>query len=109
MGKNIVANHMLHGGDDNPDKWLDYAEILEEDCKLMKVAYTNVFFVGIFVWAALEPEEGVFKFEWLDKVLDGIAANGGKVALAIPSGAPPAWMSKKYPEVMHGGDRFGVI
>jgi len=100
MGKNAVTDKMLHGGDYNPDQWLDYPEILEEDLKLMKLAHTNAFSVGIFAWAALEPEEGLFKFEWLDKILDDIAANGGKVALATPSGARPAWMSKKYPEVL---------
>jgi len=100
MGKNVVATKMLHGGDYNPDQWLDYPEILEEDLKLMKLAHTNAFSVGIFAWAALEPEEGKFKFEWLDEILDNLAENGIQVALATPSGARPAWMSKKYPEVL---------
>ena len=100
MGKNVVATKMLHGGDYNPDQWLEYPEILKEDLKLMKLAHTNAFSVGIFAWSALEPEEGVFKFEWLDKILDNLAANGAQIALATPSGARPAWMSKKYPEVL---------
>ena len=105
MGKNVVADKMLHGGDYNPDQWLDYPEILEEDLKLMRLAHTNAFSVGIFAWATLEPEEGVFKFEWLDKILDDIVANGGQVALATPSGARPAWMSKKYPEILRTNER----
>jgi len=105
MGKNVVADRMLHGGDYNPDQWLDYPEVLEEDLELMKLAHTNAFSVGIFAWAALEPEEGVFKFEWLDKILDDLAANGARVALATPSGARPAWMSKKYPEVLRTTER----
>ena len=105
MGKNVVADKMLHGGDYNPDQWLNYPEILEEDLKFMRLAHTNAFSVGIFAWAALEPEEGVFKFEWLDKILNDIFANGGIVALATPSGARPAWMSKKYPEVLRVNDR----
>jgi len=100
MLKNSVSNKMLHGGDYNPDQWLDQPEILAEDLKLMKLAHTNAFSVGIFAWAAIEPQEGVFKFEWLDKIMDDLAANGAKVALATPSGARPAWMSKKYPEVL---------
>jgi len=105
MPKNTVSNKMLHGGDYNPDQWLDRPEILEEDLKLMKLAHTNAFSVGIFAWAALEPEEGVFKFEWLDKIMDNLAANGAQVALATPSGARPAWMSKKYPEVLRTNER----
>ena len=28
--------HMLHGGDYNPDQWIDYPEIIEKDIELMK-------------------------------------------------------------------------
>lgn len=105
MGKNVVANHMLHGGDYNPDQWLNEPEVLEEDLKLMKLAHTNAFSVGIFAWAALEPEEGVFQFEWLDQIMDNLGKNGAQVALATPSGARPAWMSKKYKEVLRVNDR----
>lgn len=92
--------HILHGGDYNPDQWLDTPEILAEDMRLMKLANCNEMSVGIFAWAALEPEEGKFNFGWLDKVLDDIYAAGGRVILATPSGARPAWLSQKYPEVL---------
>jgi len=105
MGKNVVTNKMLHGGDYNPDQWLNYPEILAEDLQLMKLAHTNAFSVGIFAWAALEVEDGVFNFEWLDKLLDNLAANGQQVALATPSGARPTWMSQKYPEVLRTNNR----
>jgi beta-galactosidase len=94
------ANFMLHGGDYNPDQWLDRPDILADDIKLMKLSHTNTFSVGIFAWAALEPEEGVYNFEWLDKVIDDIYSIDGRVILATPSGARPAWMSQKYPEVL---------
>lgn len=91
---------MLHGADYNPDQWQKYPEVLEEDIRLMKLASCNVMSVGIFAWAALEPEEGRFTFEWLDTLLDKFAANGIFALLATPSGARPAWMSEKYPEVL---------
>ncbi|MCA0754833.1 beta-galactosidase [Paenibacillus sp. N4] len=91
---------MLHGADYNPDQWQKYPEVLEEDIRLMKLAGCNVMSVGIFAWAAIEPEEGVFTFEWLDSLLDKFAANGIYALLATPSGARPAWMSQKYPEVL---------
>jgi beta-galactosidase len=90
----------LHGADYNPDQWLQYPEVLEEDIRLMKLANCNVMSVGIFSWAALEPEEGVFTFDWLDRILDTFAENGIYAFLATPSGARPAWMSQKYPEVL---------
>lgn len=97
--------HMLHGADYNPEQWLRYPEVLEEDIRLMKLANCNVMSVGIFSWVSLEPEEGVFKFDWLDGVLDRFAANGIYAFLATPSGARPAWMSEKYPEVLRVSER----
>lgn len=94
------ANFMLHGGDYNPDQWLDRPDILVDDNKLMQLSHTNTFSVGIFAWSALEPEEGVYNFEWLDKVIEDIYSIDGRVILATPSGARPAWMSQKYPEVL---------
>ncbi|MDH6369064.1 beta-galactosidase [Paenibacillus sp. PastF-3] len=91
---------MLHGADYNPEQWLKYPEILREDIRLMKLANCNVMSVGIFSWVSLEPEEGVFTFDWLDGVLDSFAENGIYAFLATPSGARPAWMSEKYPEVL---------
>lgn len=95
-----MFNKFLHGADYNPDQWLDYPEIFERDLELMKKAKCNVMAVSIFSWATLEPEEGVFNFEWLDNVINRLNENGIKTILATPSGARPAWMSHKYPEVL---------
>lgn len=94
------ANTLLHGGDYNPDQWLNRPDILVDDLKLMKLAHTNTYSVGIFAWSALEPEEGVYTFEWLDNIFETIHQNGGKIILATPSGARPAWLSQTYPEVL---------
>jgi beta-galactosidase len=90
---------ILHGGDYNPDQWLRQPEILEEDFRLMKVSGCNTFSVGIFAWSRLEPEEGSFDFDWLDRLMDRMAQEGNNVLLATPSGARPLWMAQKYEEV----------
>ena len=92
--------HFLHGGDYNPDQWQDSPEVLSEDMRLMKLAGCNSMTVGIFAWTALEPEEGKFDFSFLDKAMDDVYANGGRIVLATPSAARPAWLSHKYPEVL---------
>ncbi|HHY83340.1 MAG TPA: beta-galactosidase [Clostridiales bacterium] len=92
--------HFLHGGDYNPDQWKATPEIWNEDMRLMKLAHCNTMSVGIFSWSSLEPEEGRFEFGWLDEIMDKLAENGGYAVLATPSGARPAWMSAKYPEVL---------
>lgn len=105
MSRYSEEKRLLHGGDYNPDQWLDRPEILAQDIELMRLSHTNTFALGIFAWSALEPEEGEFHFEWLDKVMDDIASIGGNVILATPSGARPAWLSQKYPEVLRTDNR----
>ena len=98
--KKSFFNHIIHGGDYNPDQWIDTPEIWDEDMRLMNLAHVNSATVGIFSWAMLEPEEGVYNFEFLDKILDKLHQNGKEVILATPSGARPVWLSQKYPEVL---------
>ena len=88
-----------HGADYNPDQWLDRPDILEQDIELMKKARVNIVSLGIFAWAALEPEEGRFNFDWMAEIIDRLYAAGVSVNLATPTAARPAWMAKKYPEV----------
>jgi beta-galactosidase len=90
---------MLHGGDYNPEQWLHRPDILDEDVRLMRLAGCNAMSVGIFSWTAMEPREGCYEFGWLDRVMDKLAAAGVHVVLATPSGARPAWMAEKYPQV----------
>ena len=94
------CRHFLHGGDYNPDQWLDQPEIINEDFRLMKLAHCNAMSIGIFAWTALEPAEGRYTFDWLDRIMDRLAAQKAFAVLATPSGARPAWLSQKYPEVL---------
>jgi len=97
---NPACPHMLHGGDYNPDQWIATPEVWDEDMRLLKLAGCNAMSVGIFSWAALEPAEGKYHFDWLDRVMDMLADNGAYAVLATPSGARPAWLSAMYPEVL---------
>jgi beta-galactosidase len=99
----IIKNvpHFLHGGDYNPDQWIKWKDtIWKEDMRLAKLAGINTLSVGIFAWAALEPEEGKYNFGWLDEILGLMADNNITAVLATPTAARPAWMSQKYPEVL---------
>ena len=93
-------NHIIHGGDYNPDQWIKTPEIWDEDMRLMKLAHVNSATINIFSWSLIEPEEGVYNFEWLDTMMDKLHANGISVILATPSGARPPWLAQKYPEVL---------
>ncbi len=92
--------YIVHGGDYNPDQWINTPEIWDDDMRLMKKAGINSATVGIFAWSVLEPREGEYDFSFLDTILDKMHENGIKAVLATPSGARPPWMAQKYPEVL---------
>jgi len=76
----------------------------ERDIK--KIAGMGYEFVHLaeFAWFKMEPEEGKFEFDWLDKVISLCAKYNLKVLMCTPSATTPAWMRDKYPEtfVMDG-------
>ncbi len=92
---------LWHGGDYNPEQWPE--EVRVEDMRLMGLARVNACSIGIFSWVSLEPEEGRYTFDWLDRTMDRLAEDGRLAALATPSAAIPAWMSQRYPEVLRVG------
>lgn len=94
------SGYLMHGGDYNPEQWLDMPEVLETDIVRFREAKINTVTVGIFSWAKLEPKEGEYRFEWLEEIIDRLHGNGISVILATPSGARPHWMADKYPEVL---------
>lgn len=55
---------------------------------------------GEFAWAFMEPEEGKYDFEWLDRAVELAAKYGLKVIMCTPTPTPPAWLTHKHPEVM---------
>lgn len=95
-----VVNGLLHGGDYNPDQWLDRPDILEEDIRMMKKAGINSATLGVFSWSVYEPSEGEYNFRWLVDIIDKLYRNGIYTILSTPSGAHPAWLDEKYPEAM---------
>ncbi len=91
---------LIHGGDYNPEQWLEYPDILKKDIEYMKQAGINEATLGVFSWAMYEPREGEFHFEWLVQIMDNLYKNGIYTILATPSAARPVWLDQKYPEVM---------
>ena len=94
------TDKLLHGGDYNPEQWLKRPDILEKDIDMLEESGCNVVSLGSFSWSTLEPEEGVFHFEWLQEIIDKLYKRGISTILATPSGARPKWMADKYPEVL---------
>ncbi|GAH88251.1 unnamed protein product, partial [marine sediment metagenome] len=89
---------IFYGGDYNPDQWDE--DVWEEDIRLMKVFRVNVVTLPVFSWAKLQPSEDIFDFSWLDRVVGLLRKNDIFIIMATPTAAQPAWMSKKYPEML---------
>jgi len=92
---------LWHGGDYNPEQWSP--EVWDEDVRLMAQARFRVATIGVFSWVSLEPREGQYEFGWLDQVVEKLTAADRYFILATPSAAPPAWLSRKYPETLRTG------
>ena len=89
---------VLFGGDYNPEQWPE--EIWKEDMRLFKLARIDVVTLNVFSWAALQPDETTYDFTKLDKIMDMVQENGLKVCLATSTAAHPAWMARKYPDIL---------
>ena len=91
-------NKIAYGGDYNPEQWPE--EVWQEDMKLFKQAHIDIVTLNVFSWAALQPSEDEYNFEKLDKIIKLCTDNGLKICLATSTGANPAWMVRKYPDML---------
>lgn len=92
------VNKIVYGGDYNPEQWPE--EIWAEDMRLLKEANIDIVTLNVFSWAALQPSEETYDFSKLDKIMEMVRDNGLQVCLATSTGAHPAWMAKKYPDIL---------
>lgn len=86
-----------YGGDYNPEQW--DAPVWAEDERMFKLAGIDVATINVFSWAMIQPSEDTYDFSELDQLMDRLYKNGTYVCLATGTGAHPAWMAHRYPEV----------
>lgn len=81
-----------------PEHWPE--ELWETDAKEMVALGLSIVRIGEFSWSKLEPQEGVYKFEWLDKAINTLHQNGLQIILGTPSATPPRWVIDKFPDLL---------
>lgn len=91
-------NQIWFGGDYNPEQWSE--DVIQEDIRLMKKAKVNLVTLGVFAWALIEPEDGVFSFTWLDHVVEQLYQAGIAIDMATATATPPRWLTSKHPEIL---------
>lgn len=82
-----------------PEHWPE--SLWEDDFGRMKEMNISYIRIAEFAWTIFEPEEGVYRFELFDNVLDLAHRYGLKVIMGTPTATPPAWLTHKYPEVLN--------
>ena len=75
-------------------------ERLLQDVAMMKKAGINVVRIAESTWSTCEPQEGVFDFSHVERVMDAMEEAGISVIIGTPTYAIPTWMVKSYPDVL---------
>ena len=75
-------------------------ERLREDIQMMKKAGINTVRIAESTWSTCEPQEGVFDFSHVEKVIDAMEEAGIHVIIGTPTYAIPTWMVKSHPDVL---------
>ena len=92
------------------DEYMPY-ERLHKDIEMMKDAGINVVRIAESTWSTLEPQNGVFDFTHIDRVLNAMHESEIKVIVGTPTYAVPTWMVKEHPEVLaitpEGQNKYG--
>jgi beta-galactosidase len=81
-----------------PEQWPEAR--WDADLSLMEAAHIHVVRIGEFAWSSLEPSEGNYRLDWLDRAVRAAERHRIAVVMGTPSAAPPAWLTAKYPETL---------
>jgi len=81
-----------------PEQWPESR--WDADLDLMQKAGIRMVRVGEFAWAKMEPAEGQYDLDWLDRAITAAAKHGIYTVVGTPTAAPPAWLTQKYSETL---------
>lgn len=91
-------------------EYLPYDRV-EKDMEMMEKAGMNVIRIAESTWSTLEPQEGVYDFTHIDRMLTAAACHHISVIVGTPTYAVPTWLVKKYPDILaitqNGRERYG--
>ena len=79
------------------DEYMPY-DRLDKDIEMMKKAGINTVRIAESTWSTCEPQDGVFDFSHVERVMDAMEEAGIHVIIGTPTYAVPAWMVKAHPD-----------
>jgi beta-galactosidase len=80
-----------------PEHWPEHE--WEQNAERMVAAGLTWVRIAEFAWQRMEPREGVYDFDWLDRAIDILGKAGLKVVMCTPTATPPRWMFDKFPDL----------
>ncbi len=81
-----------------PEQWPEPR--WKDDLRLMEAADLKVVRIGEFAWSRMEPSEGHYDFDWLERAINLAGKHHIVSVLGTPTATPPAWLTQKYPETL---------
>ncbi len=91
-------NAILMGTAWYPEQWPESR--WEEDLRMMEAADLKVVRIAEFAWSRMEPAEGHYDFDWLERAINAAARHHIVSVLGTPTATPPAWLTQKYPDTL---------
>jgi beta-galactosidase len=91
-------NAILMGVAWYPEQWPESR--WEEDLRLMEAANLKVVRIAEFAWSRMEPVEGHYDLDWLERAISLAAKHHIVSVVGTPTATPPAWLTQKYSETL---------
>jgi len=81
-----------------PEHWPE--AMWEDDARRMAELGLTYVRIGEFAWSRIEPEDGRYAWDWLDRAVAILANAGLKIIMGTPTATPPKWLIDKHPDIL---------
>ena len=81
-----------------PEHWPE--DRWAEDARMMRETGLSVVRIGEFAWSRIEPEPGRFDWDWLDRAVEALHAEGLRIIMGTPTATPPKWLVDRMPDMV---------
>jgi beta-galactosidase len=98
QGVNTAPPPLLLGAAWYPEQWPESR--WDADLQLMEGAHLHVVRVGEFAWSTIEPEEGHYDLDWLERAVRLAEKHHIAIVIGTPTDAPPAWLTAAHPATL---------
>ncbi len=77
-----------------PQDWWD------DDARRMREMGISFVRIAEFAWSRIEPQAGVYDWDWLDRAIETLGRHGLKVVMCTPTATPPKWLCDQDPSIL---------